>query len=75
MANLLKNAFSYSVGDIEIELKGTTLTVINQHDGNELHNAGYGCGLVIIERVCTRMGWGFNTENDGQRFVAKVVFG
>lgn len=74
MANLLKNAFSYSINDIVIELTNKTLTVTNQHDGNDMHNSGYGCGLVIIERVCNRMNWQFDTENDGKLFKAIVVF-
>ncbi|WP_417883545.1 sensor histidine kinase [Vibrio rumoiensis] len=75
IANLLKNAFSYSIGDIVIELTEKTLVITNQHDGNDMHNSGYGCGLVIIERICTRMDWDFNTDNDGKLFKAKVVFG
>ncbi|MGO2497344.1 MAG: sensor histidine kinase [Vibrio litoralis] len=74
MANLLKNAFSYSIGDIVVELTDKSLIVTNQHDGNDMHNSGYGCGLVIIERVCNRMNWQFNTENDGKLFKARVVF-
>ena len=74
IANLLKNAFSYSIGDIVIELTEKTLVITNQHDGNDMHNSGYGCGLVIIERICTRMDWDFNTNNDGKLFKAKVVF-
>ncbi|MFV0576524.1 MAG: sensor histidine kinase [Vibrio sp.] len=74
MANLLKNAFSYSVGDISVMLDANVLTVINQHDGNELHQSGYGCGIVIVERICEKMGWEFDTQNDGERFVARVTF-
>lgn len=74
MVNLIKNAFSYSIGDIQVELERQTLTVMNHHQGNDLHNSGYGCGLAIIERICSRMAWQFETHNDGQSFVAKVVF-
>ncbi|MFV8454933.1 sensor histidine kinase [Vibrio owensii] len=72
--NLIKNAFSYSVGDIEIALNGTQLTIMNRHDGNETYNAGYGCGLVIVERICERMSWPFELEDDGVRFTAKIDF-
>lgn len=74
MANLIKNAFSYSIGDINVELTNKTLKVTNQHDGNDLNNSGYGCGLAIIERVSTRMGWQFRTNNDGNTFRAEVMF-
>ncbi|HHX8325618.1 TPA: sensor histidine kinase [Vibrio alginolyticus] len=72
--NLIKNAFSYSVGDIEIELKGHALKILNRHDGNETYNAGYGCGLVIVQRICERMGWALVLDDDGVRFSAKVEF-
>ena len=72
--NLIKNAFSYSIGDIEIVLNGTQLTIVNRHDGNETYNAGYGCGLVIVKRICERMSWPFELNDDGMRFTAKVDF-
>jgi signal transduction histidine kinase len=72
--NLIKNAFSYSIGDIQIELDGTKLTIVNRHDGNETYNAGYGCGLVIVERICERMNWQFDLADDGVRFSAQVDF-
>ncbi|HCE3033065.1 TPA: HAMP domain-containing histidine kinase [Vibrio parahaemolyticus] len=72
--NLIKNAFSYSVGDIEIDLQQNTLIITNRHDGNETYNAGYGCGLVIVQRICERMGWPFELNDDGVRFSAKVTF-
>ncbi|CAK1785882.1 histidine kinase [Vibrio crassostreae] len=72
--NLIKNAFSYSIGDIEIVLNSTQLTIVNSHDGNETYNSGYGCGLVIIERICERMSWPFEVNDDGVRFTAKVDF-
>lgn len=74
MANLLKNAFSYSVGSIRVELEQYTLTVTNQHAGHDMHNAGYGCGLAIITRICERMGWQFRTDQDKNNFTAKVEF-
>ncbi|MGF1686427.1 HAMP domain-containing histidine kinase [Photobacterium japonica] len=72
--NLIKNAFSYSVGDIYIQLAYHTLTIINRHEGNETYHAGYGCGLVIVERICERMGWFFTTNDDGQQFKTTVSF-
>ncbi|OLQ92786.1 two-component sensor histidine kinase [Vibrio ponticus] len=72
--NLIKNAFSYSVGEIEISLIDGCLIITNRHDGNETYNAGYGCGLVIVERICERMNWVFSTQDDGQQFTAQVYF-
>ena len=72
--NLVKNAFSYSVGDIEIRLDNARLTITNRHEGNETYNAGYGCGLVIVERICERMDWLFITHDDGEQFSTTVRF-
>ncbi|HDY7994629.1 TPA: sensor histidine kinase [Vibrio vulnificus] len=72
--NLIKNAFSYSVGSINIALHQCCFKIQNRHDGNETYNAGYGCGLVIVERICERMNWAFSMEDDGTHFIAKVRF-
>ncbi|MGB2078988.1 MAG: sensor histidine kinase [Vibrio sp.] len=72
--NLIKNAFSYSIGDIIIDLAANQLTITNRHDGNETFNAGYGCGLVIVERICERQKWHFDIQDDGQSFKASLTF-
>ncbi|MFA0179143.1 sensor histidine kinase (plasmid) [Vibrio cyclitrophicus] len=74
IGNLIKNAFSYSVGKIDIELSGSILKVENYHTGNVLDNAGYGCGLVIVERICKRMGWYFSHGNNDYVFTVRVNF-
>ena len=72
--NLIKNAFSYSVADIQVSLQQRQLTITNRHQGNETYQAGYGCGLVIVERVCERMGWMFTSKDTGEEFIAFVKF-
>lgn len=72
--NLIKNAFSYSIGDIEIKLAHDHLIVINRHDGNEIYNQGYGCGLVIVQRICERMQWPFTITDNEVTFTAEVIF-
>lgn len=72
--NLIKNAFSYSIGDIEIKLAHDHLIIINRHDGNEIYNQGYGCGLVIVQRICERMQWPFTITDNDVTFTAKVTF-
>lgn len=72
--NLIKNAFSYSIGDIKITLCEYTLTITNRHNGHETYNAGYGCGLVIVQRICERMNWTFNTDDNGSQFIATIRF-
>jgi len=72
--NLVKNAYSYSIGDVDIQLKTTQLQISNRHDGNEMNNPGYGCGLAIVERICERMGWDFQTIDNCQHFISIVNF-
>jgi signal transduction histidine kinase len=74
IVNMLKNAFSYCVGNLDIHLSEAFFRVSNQHNGNNLDNAGFGCGLIIIQRVCERMHWHFSTNNDGKVFIATVQF-
>ncbi|CAH7032146.1 Two-component sensor histidine kinase [Vibrio chagasii] len=74
MNNLIKNAFSYSIGDIDIQLIEKELVIVNRHDGNETYNAGYGCGLIIVQRICERMNWHFETRDDGERFHTYLNF-
>ncbi|MGR5184806.1 sensor histidine kinase [Photobacterium damselae] len=72
--NLIKNAFSYSIGDIHISLDAEILTITNRHDGHETYNAGYGCGLVIVERICERMSWQFSATDTGTQFATEIQF-
>ncbi len=72
--NLVKNAYSYSLGDVDIRLNRTQLQISNRHDGNDTGNSGYGCGLAIVERICERMEWDFNTVDEAQYFVSTVNF-
>jgi len=72
--NLIKNAFSYSVADIKIQLQQQVLTIVNLHQGHATYQAGYGCGLVIVERICERMNWIFTRHDTGDEFIAVVHF-
>ncbi|QUJ66349.1 HAMP domain-containing histidine kinase [Photobacterium sp. GJ3] len=72
--NLIKNAFSYSIDAIQISLNANHLMIANRHDGKETDNAGYGCGLVIVERICERMNWRYTVHDDGQTFTTSLVF-
>lgn len=74
--NLIKNAFNYSVGDIQINLNQNILCITNCHDGNgnDTYNAGYGCGLVIVERICERMNWEFEIQKTEKDFITTVMF-
>ncbi|QUM74871.1 HAMP domain-containing histidine kinase [Moritella sp. 24] len=73
--NLMKNALDYSTGEISIRLINQTLTVSNPYDSQIGINAGYGCGLIIVERICERMNWQINITDSGSEFHAEIDFG
>jgi signal transduction histidine kinase len=54
--NVLKNAYSYGETYIDIKLLGSELRFRNDFKQKNRFS-GYGYGLVIIERICERMGW------------------
>lgn len=72
--NLMKNALDYSIGDIQIRLNHEMLVVSNPYDNQIGINAGYGCGLIIVERICERMKWSLNIIDDGDEFCAEIDF-
>ncbi|WP_146490689.1 sensor histidine kinase [Vibrio sp. T20] len=72
--NLLKNAFSYGEESIHIQLNQTRLTVNNQYGANKEDFAGYGVGLVIVERVSQKMGWSFSIEKNQNHFISQIDF-
>lgn len=73
--NLLKNAFSYSDGTVEITLNGGSLRVVNSYQQEYRENVGYGYGLVIIERICSRMNWLFEKTDSNNAFAVTITFG
>lgn len=74
IGNLIKNAFNYSAGNIEITMQSNQLWILNPLSTQSTDTSGYGCGLIIIERICERMGWAFSTQNDGASYQAYVQF-
>lgn len=74
MNNLMKNALDYSIGDIHIKLSDNLLTVTNPYDQEIGVNAGYGCGLIIVERICERMQWVVNVADENGLFQVTIDF-
>jgi hypothetical protein len=70
----MKNALDYSTGNIMISLTQQTLVVSNPYDSQLGTNIGYGCGLIIVERICERMKWQVNIIDDGKIFRAEIDF-
>lgn len=72
--NLMKNAFSYSDGTIQITLTAQEISVSNHYQPEYRENIGYGYGLIIIERICSRMNWIFLKQDNGDVFKITIQF-
>ena len=71
--NLMKNALDYSTGEIIISLALNVLSVRN-HYVQTPSKSGYGVGLIIVERICERMGWGLIVHDRAGEFVVSINF-
>jgi len=72
--NLIKNALDYSTGEVNISLRNSVLTVVNPYDRDVGVNLGYGCGLIIVERICERMQWLVNIADENGLFQVTIDF-
>ena len=83
--NLVKNAYQYSSeGEIDVLFKNNSLTIINplsvedsytlECQKSDSQEYGYGVGLFVVETICERMQWRFNTQNAEGKFEATVEF-
>lgn len=71
--NLLKNAQNYASGDIVLTLGQQHLTLQNTYDYDDI-TSGYGYGLVIVERICERLGWSLNMLQTDDTFTLTITF-
>lgn len=71
--NLLKNAFSYAATEVNIALSEQQLMICNDVRAGST-GAGYGYGLVIIERICDRLHWQFSIDASETEFRAIIKF-
>ncbi len=73
LINLLKNAFIHGEGELLIELNERQLKVSNS-SSKEQDSQGYGYGLVIVERICSRMGWQLEVQHQPSDFCVQISF-
>ncbi|MCY0966270.1 sensor histidine kinase [Parathalassolituus penaei] len=68
LTNLLKNAFIHGHQHIQIELSRQTLTICNGVSPDSHPTPGYGYGLQISARICERLGWSLDDDQDDHEF-------
>lgn len=73
LINLLKNAFIHGDGELLIELNEQELKVSNSSSSGQ-DSQGYGYGLVIVERICSRMGWLLHILHQPTDFSVQIRF-
>lgn len=80
VTNLIRNAFMYSAnGVIELEISANGLCITNpvqagpdREDTTE--SAGFGLGLQLVQRICTRLDWQFDFGIEQHSAVLKVAW-
>lgn len=71
VVNLIRNALQHSQAEaIKIKLSGSSLsienTAANTSDNTaDVHSTSFGVGLYLVEKICTKQGWYFETIYNG----------
>ena len=66
LGNLLRNSIAASSsGDITVSMTDTSITVTDEGEGYapSENSTGHGLGLLIVQDLCQRYGWGFSIRN------------
>lgn len=71
--NLLKNAYSYAKSELVIHISNTDIIICNDIDAQNTQG-GYGYGLVIIERICDRLGWSMTKKITQSHYTITLHF-
>ncbi|MDN3612060.1 sensor histidine kinase [Vibrio ostreicida] len=72
VANLIRNAMSYTDGYVSIQLKGRRLTIEN--DVREHGEQGFGHGDEIISAVCKSANWRYHLSVTSNKAMVVVYF-
>lgn len=68
ITNLIRNAFQHTYsGKVEIRLTGNQLEIINinEIEGENHHELGFGLGLELTERLIAQQGWRYANQELG----------
>jgi len=81
LANLIRNACQHSgvtesgQGEIHIQLDGQQLRITNPVDPQQRSgDQSFGLGLELVQRICKKLGWGFNFQLSEQQAEVTVQF-
>ncbi|WP_414830537.1 sensor histidine kinase [Alteromonas sp. H39] len=72
--NLLRNALAYSDSHVTVSLTSNQLRVVNDIDADADKQSGYGYGLIIVERICEKLMWGYRREQSEEQFITEISF-
>lgn len=71
--NLLRNALQHTQsGKIELILNHSQIQIVNEIKENHSAESGYGIGLVIIRRICERLGWKILFDTDSTNLYSTI---
>jgi len=75
ISNLLRNALTYGKNEIRIRFEENRLIISNPIENVSPSFQNYGYGLEIVNKICQKTGWQFDTTINQQLFTATVKFG
>ncbi|MBU2708361.1 HAMP domain-containing histidine kinase [Zooshikella marina] len=76
LGNLIRNAFQHTwEGNVNIIQEKNTVKIINeQHANSEQEDLGFGLGLQLTERLCQRLAWHYQNEQQAMGHSVTLVF-
>lgn len=76
LSNLLRNAFQYTdEGDVLLDLTADRLVIENREHGelNIDSDQSFGLGLMLVKRICERLGWSLELQFQEQGVRAELT--